>query len=158
MINLTKKEILKIIPHRRPFLHIDDVFDLLPGESAKAHKFIATEDPIFVAHFPGNPIYPGVFLIESAAQLSCVLCAYNISMQGQERMEAKAAYLGGIKNFTFKKAVTPPATLVITAKVIGRLGMSVKIAAEIFCGETPAAEGQLYVSVVDGHISGSRRL
>jgi len=92
LIRLDQEDIQSILPHQPPFVHINEVFDLVPGKSAKALKYIDPKDPIFTCHFPGNPIYPGIFLIEAAAQLAFVTFCYK--QDSKVTTYSRAGYLG----------------------------------------------------------------
>ena len=70
---IERDEIEKMIPHRPPFLWIDRVEELEPGDRCVAVKFVDPEDPIFAGHFPGQPILPGVLIIEAVAQTAGVM-------------------------------------------------------------------------------------
>jgi len=148
LISLNQKEIRSILPHQPPFVHINEVFDLVPGKSAKALKYIDPKDPIFVCHFPGNPIYPGIFLIEAAAQLAFVAFCYQPNSKGVTY--SKAGYLGTVKNFTFKDIVTPGMTLTIELEVIARLGNAAKVSVKILYEEKIMANGELYFTIDEG--------
>ena len=76
---LNIQEIQSFIPHRYPFLLIDRVIEITPYESILAMKNISISDPIFEGHFPNNPVYPGVMIIEGLAQASGVLGKYQCS-------------------------------------------------------------------------------
>jgi len=147
VITLNREGILKVLPHQLPFVFIDEVFDLIPGKSAKAYKFVAPEDPIFSCHFPGNPIYPGIFLIESAGQLAFVTFCYR--PDSESSVYRKAGYLGSVKNFVFKNIVTPGMTLLIAVEVIAQFGDAAKVSAKISCRETWIAGGELYFTVAE---------
>ncbi len=69
---LTNAEIQNIIPHRYPFLLIDKVIEVEPGKKAVAIKNVTINEPFFQGHFPGNPIMPGVLIVEALAQTACV--------------------------------------------------------------------------------------
>ena len=125
------------------------MFDLLPGRSAKALKYyIDLEDPIFTCHFPGNPIYPGIFLIEVAAQLAFVTFCYKLG--SKEVAYSKAGYLGTVKNFIFKNVVTPGMMLTIELDVIARLGNAAKVSTKISCQDKIVASGELYFTIDRG--------
>ena len=144
-IRLDQKTIRTILPHQSPFIYIDEVFALIPGQSAKAHKYIDPKDPIFFCHFPGRPIYPGIFLIEAAGQLAFVTICYQPNSEGSTGN--KVGYLGSVRNFTFRNAVTPGVLLTVDVKVIKRFGSATKVSARILCEEKTMADGELYFTL-----------
>jgi len=147
---VNQEQIRRILPHQPPFVFIDEVVDMVPGESAKATKFIDPEDPIFKLHFPGNPIYPGIYLIEGAGQLAFVTFCYRSSDAGDEQADySKEGYLGAVRSFKFKNMVTPGMTILIEINVIARLGAAVKVAAKITCEEKLIAVGELNFTVAE---------
>jgi len=148
LIKLNQKDIQSILPHQPPFIHINEVFDLVPGKSAKALKYINPKDPIFASHFPGNPIYPGIFLIEASAQLAFVTFCYQPN--SKVVVYSKAGYLGTVKNFIFKNIVVPGMRLTIELKVIARLGNAAKVSVKISCEEKIMADGELYFTIDEG--------
>lgn len=98
---LDKEEIKKIIPHREPFLLIDEVIELIPGKSVKAKKYVKSDEEYFKGHFPGEPVMPGVLIIESLAQAGAV------GVLSLEENKGKIAFFGGIKNAKFRGMVKP---------------------------------------------------
>ena len=94
-------EIMKIIPQRPPILMIDKVEELIPGESCVAYKNVCINEPYFEGHFPGNPIMPGVLIVESLAQTGAV------AILSMEENKGKNALFGGIDKLRFKKPVLP---------------------------------------------------
>ena len=106
------KEIMKILPHRYPFLMVDKIVDLVPGKSASGIKNISVNEPYFTGHFPGNPIMPGVLMIEAMAQVGAcaILC--------EEKYHHQLAYLAGADHIRFKRLVVPGDTLLITTELI----------------------------------------
>ena len=113
---LNKNEIKQIIPQREPFLMIDEVEEYVPGESAIAYKHVSEDEWYFKGHFPGNPIMPGVLIVESLAQTGAV------AILSMEENQGKNALFGGIDKLRFKKTVVPGDTLKLEVKIIKRKG------------------------------------
>lgn len=109
-------EIKKIIPQRSPFLMIDKVEELKPGESCVAYKNVCINEPYFDGHFPGNPIMPGVLIIEALAQTGAV------AILSLEEYKGKNALFGGVDKVRFKKQVLPGDLLKLEVKIIKRKG------------------------------------
>jgi len=99
-------EILKLLPHRYPFLMIDRVIDIRGDESGVGIKNVTFNEPHFQGHFPGNPVFPGVLLIEGMAQTGGVLC---ILATGQTK--PKSVYFMTINKAKFRKPVLPGDTV-----------------------------------------------
>lgn len=96
-------EISNILPHRYPFAMIDRVIGYVPGRSLHAIKNITINEPVFTGHFPGNPIFPGVLLLEAMAQATGLL-----GFKMVEDIESNEIYLfAGIDNARFKRQVIP---------------------------------------------------
>ena len=139
---LNKEEIKKIIPQREPFLMIDEVEKLTPGESAIAYKNVNADEWYFKGHFPGNPIMPGVLITESLAQTGAV------AILSLEENKNKNALFGGIDKMKFKKQVTPGDKLKLEVKIIkrkGPIGVGEAIAS---CDGKLVARGELTFAVV----------
>lgn len=113
---LNKEEIKKIIPQRDPFLMIDKVEEYVPGESCVAYKEVREDEYYFKGHFPGNPIMPGVLIVESLAQTGAV------AILSMEENKGKNALFGGIDKLRFKKQVVPGDTLKLEVKIIKKKG------------------------------------
>lgn len=105
-------EIMKIIPQRSPFLMIDKVEEYIPGESAVAYKNVCINEPFFQGHFPGNPIMPGVLIIEALAQTGAV------AILSKEENKGKNALFGGVDKLRFKKQVLPGDVLKLEVRII----------------------------------------
>jgi len=109
---LENKEIQKLIPHRYPFLLVDRVLELEPGKRAVAIKNVTFNEPCFTGHFPGNPIMPGVLMVEALAQVGAV------ALMSVEENKGKLAVFAGIDNVRFKKQVVPGDTLRMEVEII----------------------------------------
>ena len=113
---LKKEEIKKIIPHREPFLMIDEVEEYIPGKMTIAYKEVKKEEWYFKGHFPENPIMPGVLIVESLAQAGAV------AILSMEENRGKNALFGGIEKMKFKKIVKPGDILRLEVEIIKRKG------------------------------------
>lgn len=94
------KEIQNILPHRYPFLLVDRIIELEPGKKAVGIKNVTVNEPFFVGHFPGNPIMPGVLIIEAMAQVAGIM-AFKSGVEGD------TVYFMSIEKAKFRKPVIP---------------------------------------------------
>lgn len=108
----TAKEIMDIIPHRYPFLLIDTIEELEPGVRAVGKKCVSMNEPFFQGHFPGNPVMPGVLIIEALAQAGAVAILSKPEWKGH------TAYFAGIDKARFKQKVVPGDVLTLTTEII----------------------------------------
>jgi 3-hydroxyacyl-[acyl-carrier-protein] dehydratase len=149
---LDKDQVQGIIPHRPPFLWIDRVEELKAGEHCIAAKYIDPSEPIFAGHFPGNAIFPGVLIIESAAQTAAVMLG---SLQiGDRSAIAKpnrnqTHLLASVNRFKFLKPVRPGAMLRIETRKIAELGTMAWVEAKIWVEDQQVAKGELTVLTAD---------
>ena len=104
------REIMALLPHRYPFLLIDRVLELVPGERARAIKNVTINEPFFTGHFPGRPLMPGVLILEALAQAAGVL-AFRTS--AETPAEGGLYYFVGIDKARFKRTVEPGDQLVL---------------------------------------------
>lgn len=122
---LTTQEIMEILPHRHPFLLIDTVEELEPGVRVVAKKNVTFDEPYFAGHFPGNPVMPGVLIIEALAQTGAV------AILSQPEWKGKTVYFAGIDKAKFKKKVLPGDTLILETEIIkvkGPIGIGKAVA------------------------------
>ncbi|MGN0649362.1 MAG: 3-hydroxyacyl-ACP dehydratase FabZ [Oscillospiraceae bacterium] len=115
-MTLNIEQIKEIIPHRDPFLLIDEVTELEPGVSVTAKKYIKPDEDWFRGHFPGNPVQPGVLMIEMLAQAGavCALCL--------PENRGKIAYFAGIDKARFRGVVKPGDTLELHVEMTRKVG------------------------------------
>ena len=114
MLNID--EILKILPHRTPFLLIDRIDEMEPGKRAVGTKCVSFNEPYFAGHFPGMPVMPGVLIIEALAQVGAV------ALLSEEENKRKVAFFGGIDNARFKDKVVPGDVLRLEVEIIRKKG------------------------------------
>jgi 3-hydroxyacyl-[acyl-carrier-protein] dehydratase len=112
MVLLNKEQIMEIIPHRAPFLLIDEVIALEPGKKCIARTYIQEEDFWFEGHFPGMPVTPGVLMIEMLAQTGAV-CAGSLPEN-----KGKIALFAKIDNAKFRRQVVPGDILTLEVEMV----------------------------------------
>ena len=140
MLNIN--EIMDIIPQRPPFLMIDRVEEYVPGESCTAYKTVCINEPHFEGHFPGNPIMPGVLIVEALAQTGAV------AILSLEENKGKNALFGGIDKLRFKRQVVPGDVLKLEVKIIKRKGPIGVGEAVATVDGVVAAKGELTFAIV----------
>ncbi len=113
---LSSKEIMEIIPHRPPFLLVDQIEELEPGKHAVGKKCVSMNEPYFVGHFPGEPVMPGVLVVEALAQVGAVICLSLPENKG------KKVYFGGINRVRFRNKVVPGDVLTLDVEITKRKG------------------------------------
>lgn len=127
-------EIMKMIPHRYPFLLVDRITECVPGEYCKGYKNVTMNEQFFCGHFPENPIMPGVLQIEAMAQLSAG------TLMNMSEYKGKLALFAGIEGARFKNVVRPGDRLDMESRIIKRKGPIVK------CEAKGYVDGKLTVS------------
>ncbi|AZZ60513.1 3-hydroxyacyl-ACP dehydratase FabZ [Oenococcus sp. UCMA 16435] len=106
-IVMTAAEIQKVLPHRYPMLMVDRVLELVSGERILAQKNVTINEEFFQGHFPGNPVMPGVLIVEALAQ------AGAIALLKMDRFAGKTPYFGGVDKVKFRRMVRPGDTLIL---------------------------------------------
>lgn len=122
---MDKEQIKSIIPHRDPFLLIDEVVELEPGKKVVAKKHLKEDESWFKGHFPNQPVQPGVLTIEMLAQAGAV-CILSVPEN-----KGKIAFFGGIDKARFKRQILPGDTVTLNVEIIkikGPIGVGKAIA------------------------------
>jgi 3-hydroxyacyl-[acyl-carrier-protein] dehydratase len=141
---LSTKEIMAIIPHRYPFLLLDRVLELEPGVRAVAEKLVTVNEPHFTGHFPGNPVMPGVLIVEALAQAGAVAALSVPEHAG------KLVLFAGIDGVRFKRIVVPGDVLRLEVQLdrmrrgIGKGRGRATVGAELAC------EAELLFAITEG--------
>ncbi|HIV50171.1 MAG TPA: 3-hydroxyacyl-ACP dehydratase FabZ [Candidatus Faecalibacterium intestinipullorum] len=113
---LTAAQIAQILPHRYPFALVDRVLDYEPGQWAIGRKCVTMNEGFFQGHFPGQPVMPGVLILEALAQVGAVAALTEPGSEG------KLALFGGVKNARFKQQVQPGDVLELRCELVSRRG------------------------------------
>lgn len=140
---LEPAEVARRLPHRHPFLLLDRVDILETGISAVGTKNVSITDPVFAGHFPDNPIYPGVHMVEVAAQLCGLITP-------AEEQGPALGYLASIKRFKFLALVVPGDQMKITARAGVSVGALTEFAVEITVAGRVVASGVLAIARAGG--------
>jgi 3-hydroxyacyl-[acyl-carrier-protein] dehydratase len=133
------QEIMKLIPHRYPFLMIDRILEILPREKVVALKNVTINEPFFQGHFPENPIMPGVLIIEAMAQAGAVLAAKSLDQELRDPL----IFFMGMDKVKFRKPVTPGDQLIFDIKFLKRRGKVFKMAGFVYVEKKAVAEAEL---------------
>ena len=136
-----RSEIEAILPHREPFLLLDEVLELDPGRRVVARREVRAEDPWFAGHFPGRPVMPGVLIVEAMAQAGAVAVLWDEANRG------KIAFFAGIDDCRFKRVVEPGDTLTLTCEIEAVRGPIGRGKATAHVGDELAARGTLTFAV-----------
>lgn len=138
------RSILKIMPHRYPFLLVDRILDLVPGKRVIAMKNVTINEPFFQGHFPEHPIMPGVLVIEAMAQAGGVLLLNAI-----ENPEEKVVYFMSIDKAKFRKPVTPGDQLRFEVEMHSFRRNVSKMSAQAFVDDRVVASAELMAMIID---------
>jgi 3-hydroxyacyl-[acyl-carrier-protein] dehydratase len=142
-VNLDITKILRILPHRAPFLLIDKVVDVQPRQSARGVKCVTYNEPALAGHFPGAPVFPAVLCLEAMAQLMCVLAFASEAIDPQTEMFVFA----GIDNAKFRHPITPGDRMVVEVKLLQHRSNVWKCAGRASVEDVLCAEAELLASI-----------
>lgn len=145
MSEIYLKNILKLLPHRYPFLLIDRVIDVEPGVRGRGIKNVTFNEPVFTGHFPGNPVFPGVLILEALAQASIMVGFAEEAMSDSE--EQNLYLYAGIDKARFKRPVVPGDQLFLDVEVLKTRRGIWQFDAKALVGDELAARAELMIAV-----------
>ena len=145
-MKLDKEDIIKLLPHREPMLLIDELKDIVNLKSATAVMFVRKNAFYFNGHFPGNPVMPGVLIVEAFGQAAAALTAHGID---KKEYENKLVFLMSVEKARFRSPVIPECKLELKIEAIRCHGRVWKYKGEAFVGEKKMADAQWSASIVD---------
>jgi 3-hydroxyacyl-[acyl-carrier-protein] dehydratase len=144
--SLNKQEIINLLPHREPMLLIDKLINIKKLSSATAIVNVKKESFFVQGHFPGNPVMPGVLIVEAFGQAAAALTAAGID---KKEYENKLVFLMGIEKARFRKPVVPDCVLELNIEATRSHGRVWKYKGEAFVEGTKMADAQWSATVVD---------
>ncbi len=142
-------DIQNILPHRYPFLLVDRITELTPGEYIEGFKNVSISEPVFQGHFPDHPIYPGVMILEGMAQAGGVLAFKSMDGATQEEIQNKVVYFMSIDKAKFRVPVIPGDQLVYKINVMKQKGPVWQLEAKAYVNDKVVAQAELKAMIVD---------
>jgi 3-hydroxyacyl-[acyl-carrier-protein] dehydratase len=134
--------IMRRLPHRYPFLLIDRIIKLVPGEEIVALKNVTINEPFFQGHFPTRPVMPGVLIVEALAQTGGVLAS---EIRGADK-QGEIIYFMGIDGVRFRRPVVPGDQLILEARVLKMRSKVAKMAGRALVDQQVVVEAELMAS------------
>ncbi len=144
-VKLEIAKLLEILPHRYPFVLVDRVSEVLPGQRIRGYKMVSYNEPWTMGHFPGQPILPGVLIVEALAQIGSILAYASDPFDPATSL----MYFLGIDKVKFRQTVTPGDRLDLDVEVLQHRSNVWKLRGQATVGGTLCAQGELLASIVD---------
>ncbi|WP_432735789.1 3-hydroxyacyl-ACP dehydratase FabZ [Maridesulfovibrio sp. FT414] len=139
------RKIMEMLPHRYPFLLVDRVEEVVPGESIRAYKNVTVNEPFFQGHFPGLPVMPGVLIVEALAQAGGLV----VLSTGEIDTNDKVFLFTGINKLKFRRPVVPGDKLVLEVNEVRRKMNIWKMTCVATVDGEVAAQGEVAAAIVD---------
>ncbi len=143
---LVYQDIIGMLPHRYPFLLVDTITELEPGKRVVGIKNVTSNEPFFQGHFPGNPIMPGVLIIEAMAQVGGVL-AHLAKADSEEEGKPSMFFFASMDKVKFRKSVIPGDQLIIKVETLRAGSKFWKMAGKVFVRDHLVAQAELLATV-----------
>jgi 3-hydroxyacyl-[acyl-carrier-protein] dehydratase len=140
-------QIMAYLPHRYPFLLVDRILSLESGKRLTAKKNVTINEPFFNGHFPGNPVMPGVLIIEALAQAGGILSLHSEGLSLGDGSSSQKVYFLGIDKARFRKVVQPGDTLILEVEITQNRGNIWKYHGEAKVDGIVAAEADMVASI-----------
>ena len=146
MVKLNKNQIRDLLPHREPMLLIDELFDIKKLTSATALVKVRKDSFFVQGHFPGNPVMPGVLIVESFGQAAAALTAHGLD---KSTYENKLVFLMSVEKARFRNPVIPDCKLELKIEAIRSHGRVWKYKGDAFVNNTKVADAVWSATIVD---------
>ena len=146
MIKLSKKDILDLLPHREPMLLIDELYDIKKLFSATAVVNVKSDSFFVQGHFPGQPVMPGVLIVEAFGQAAAALTAHGLD---KNTYDNKLVFLMGVEKARFRNPVIPDCKLILKIEAIRSHGRVWKYKGEAFVDNKKMADAVWSATIVD---------
>ena len=145
-ISITKKEILELLPHRDPMLLIDELTNIIPNKSAVGIINVKKNSFYFQGHFPGQPVMPGVIIVEAFGQAAAAFTAYSLN---SEEVENKLVYLMSVDKARFRNPVIPNCKLLLEIEAIRSRGRVWRYKGIAKVNTTKMADAEWAATIID---------
>lgn len=150
MIRLTRDDVRQLLPHGPPMLLLTGPVEIEPGSSGIARRDLVAEDWFFAAHFPRDPVMPGVLIIEAAAQLAALVCSQDLALgagrEGEAPLVRRPGLIAAVERFKFQERIRPGVTLTIKVTVTHVVGTLCRLSVDVCANDLRAATGVIAVS------------
>lgn len=146
MDSIINKDITELLPHGKSFIFLDKIISVDGPNKIIASRTINKNDSYLKGHFPGNPLLPGVLLVESMAQTAGIICSYSSSRKDKISNKPDIYFLTRIVHMRFKHPVYPGDTLILKAEILNTFSNVIKTRVEAAVDGKLVAEGELVLS------------